>query len=72
MKRTANAKSIMKALERLGFILVRTKGDHFVYKKDGFSTQVPYHSGNRSVPLGTINLICKNGGITKRELFDCI
>ena len=68
MRTTANSMEIMKALKRLGFDKVRTKGDHYVFKKDGFSTQVPYHSGNRVVPKGTINLICRNAGITKKQL----
>lgn len=70
MKKTANAKNIMRALKKLGFNNTGTKGDHHIFKRDGFSTQVPYHSGNRSVPKGTINLICRNAGIDKRTLME--
>ena len=72
LRTTANAIEIMKALQSLGFYQARTKGDHYVFKKDGFSTQVPYHSGNRVVPKGTINLICRNAGITKKQLMQSI
>lgn len=72
MKKTANASDIMRALKKLGFYQTRTKGDHFVFKKEGVSTQVPYHSGNRSVPKGTINLICRNAGITKKQLMEYV
>lgn len=72
MKTTANATEIMKALKKLGFHQARTKGDHYVFKKDGYSTQVPYHSGNRVVPKGTMNLICRNAGITKKTLMEYI
>ena len=40
--------------------------------KNGLKTEVPYHSGNRSVPLGTINLICRRAGVTKKELMAAI
>lgn len=71
MRTTANANEIMKALKKLGFQQARTKGDHYVFKKDGYSTQVPFHSG-KVVPKGTMNLICRNAGITKKILMQYI
>lgn len=69
--KTVNAKKVMKALKILGFEEARTKGDHYVFKKDGFSTQVPYHGG-KVVPKGTLNLICRNAGITKKQLLEVL
>ena len=70
--KTANDRNIMKALKNLGFEQEKTKGDHYVFVKNGLKTEVPYHSGNRSVPLGTINLICRRAGVTKKELMAAI
>lgn len=72
MKTTANSLQVMKALKKLGFYQVRTKGDHYVFKKGRYLTQVPYHSGNKSVPKGTICLICRQAGVTKKELMECL
>lgn len=70
--KTANAKNIMKALKNLGFTEEKTKGDHYVFIRNGVRTEVPYHSGTRSVPKGTINLICRRAGITKKELMETL
>ena len=71
LKTTVNAKELIKALKRLGFYLDRTKGDHYVLKKGSYLTQVPYH-GSKTIPKGTLNLICRNAGITKKELMQYV
>ena len=70
--KTANARNIMKALKNLGFEQEKTKGDHYIFNRNGVRTEVPYHSGTRSVPKGTINLICRRAGITKKELLGAL
>ncbi len=40
------ADKVIKALERVGFVLTRQSGSHKVYKnKKGVRITVPYHSG---------------------------
>lgn len=54
-------KDVVRALKKLGFIVVRTKGSHIILKhKDGRSTVVPVHTGEIIGP-----------GLLKRILRDC-
>jgi predicted RNA binding protein YcfA (HicA-like mRNA interferase family) len=55
-------------LERLGFIVVRTRGSHVIMRHpDGRGTAVPVHSG-KDVPKGTLRSIMADTGITTQQL----
>ena len=57
-----------RALERVGFIVLRIKGSHhFLRHPDGRSTVVPIHSGETLGP-GLLNQILKDAEI-EREAF---
>ena len=57
-----------RALERAGFIVLRTKGSHhFLRHPDGRSTVVPIHSGETLGP-GLLNQILKDAEI-ERDAF---
>lgn len=55
-----SGKNLISLLEKLGFIVVRSKGSHFRLKhKDGRITTIPVH-GNESIPKGLFNKILKD------------
>ena len=57
-----------RALERVGFVVLRIKGSHhFLRHPDGRSTVVPIHSGETLGP-GLLNQILKDAEI-ERETF---
>lgn len=59
---------LVKALERAGFQLARTRGSHHVMRHpDGRGTSVPVHGG-RDVAKGTLRAILSDCGISVEEL----
>lgn len=42
MKDQKLSKAFRKKLEKNGYALVRTKGDHLIYKREGHTLSVPY------------------------------
>jgi predicted RNA binding protein YcfA (HicA-like mRNA interferase family) len=60
---------VIRALERAGFVLSRTRGAHRIYRhsETGRRVTVPYHRG-RLIPPGTLENILKEAGITVDEL----
>lgn len=63
-----NCKDIMRALKRLGWEQVSTHGDHIKFRNnEGRTTTVPYRA-SRQLAHGTIGAICKQVGISKKEL----
>ena len=57
------AKEIVKKLEAHGWALIRVKGSHYLYAKEGFRPiPVPFHGGNSD--LGILGKrILKQAGI---------
>ena len=59
---------IVRALERAGFKVARTRGSHHVMRHpDGRGTTVPVHPG-RDVGKGTLRGILADVGMTVEEL----
>lgn len=65
-----SAHDVIKFLKKNGFVLHRSSGSHFHYKRqeDGksFLVTVAYH-GNKDIPIGTMNSIVRQSGITKES-----
>lgn len=60
-------KELIKFLESIGYEFERQKGtSHRIYKKDDITIPVPMH--NKDIPLGTLAVILKEAGTTKKEL----
>jgi predicted RNA binding protein YcfA (HicA-like mRNA interferase family) len=58
---------VIKALEGVGFTVVRIKGSHcFMRHSDGRAVAVPVHS-SRDVPKGTLRAILASIGMTPDE-----
>ncbi len=67
--RRVTGRKVLKALQRAGFVLIRTKGNHhFVRHPDGRATVVPIHAGEILGP-GLFNQILKDVEI-ERDAFD--
>jgi predicted RNA binding protein YcfA (HicA-like mRNA interferase family) len=64
--------NLIRALQRLGFEVIRKKGSHpFLQHKDGRCTVVPVHRGE-TIGRGLLAQILRDCEITKDELQDDI
>ena len=63
------AKHIVKVLLKYGFVLVRQRGSHQIYRhlESGIMVPVPLHGGNKPLPLGTFLAIVKQSKILKAK-----
>ena len=59
-------REIIKVLESRGFVFIRQKGSHRLYRKDLLRVTVPYHS--KDLKPGTLRNILKQAGMTSEEL----
>jgi predicted RNA binding protein YcfA (HicA-like mRNA interferase family) len=66
----AKGKEIVHALERLGFLVVRTRGSHvFLRHPDGRVTTVPVHSSETIGP-GLLRAILRDIDLSVEELLE--
>jgi predicted RNA binding protein YcfA (HicA-like mRNA interferase family) len=69
---TITGSALIRALKKLGFEVIRTKGSHhFLKHDDGRCTVVPVHSGE-TIGKGLLSQILKDCDITKDELRDIL
>ena len=54
----------IRALERLGFAVVRQRGSHIVMRRGSMGCVVPNH---RELKLGTLTGVLKQAGVTPNE-----
>jgi predicted RNA binding protein YcfA (HicA-like mRNA interferase family) len=69
-----DGRQVIRALEREGFQIVRTKGSHHFLRKDGASRRsvtVPVH-GNRDLAPGTLRAIIDQAGLSVEEFMDLL
>jgi predicted RNA binding protein YcfA (HicA-like mRNA interferase family) len=66
--RRITIREIVEALEKDGFTLHRTKGNHYYYKKNNRLVTVPYHHSGDTLPPGTLHRIIKQAGWTEADL----
>jgi predicted RNA binding protein YcfA (HicA-like mRNA interferase family) len=59
-----SGQDIVRALEKLGFVVARQSGSHIVLKRDGHGCVVPNH---KEVKIGTINGVLRQAGVTAEE-----
>lgn len=59
-------KEMIKILEERGFMFVRQKGSHRLFRKGTLRVTVPYH--NKDLKPGTLRDILKQAEITKEEI----
>lgn len=57
----------LRALQKAGFVLIRTKGSHhFIRHADGRATVIPIHAGETLGP-GLLNQILKDAEIERHD-----
>jgi len=65
---TITGKALVRALQRIGFLIARTSGSHVILRHDdGRSTSVPVH-GNRDIPIGTLKRILRDAKLAADDL----
>ena len=70
--RRVTGRQALKALQRAGFLLIRTKGSHhFMRHPDGRSTVVPVHAGETLGP-GLFNQILKDVEIERDNFYELL
>ena len=63
-------RKITHVIESLGFVYVRTKGSHAVYRHpDGRAVVIPQHT---TVKRGTLGSILRQAGITPAEFLELL
>jgi predicted RNA binding protein YcfA (HicA-like mRNA interferase family) len=63
-------RKITTVIESLGFVHVRTKGSHAVYRHpDGRAVVIPQHS---TIKRGTLGSILRQAGITPTEFLELL
>ena len=55
---------IVRALEKLGFVVARQSGSHIVMRRNGQGCVVPSH---KEVKVGTVNGVLRQAGVTAEE-----
>jgi predicted RNA binding protein YcfA (HicA-like mRNA interferase family) len=68
------AREVMRALERAGFVHVRSKGSHRVFEhpEDKARRTIVSDHGGKDVPRGTLRKIIDQAGLTVEEFIDLI
>lgn len=64
-----SSREAIRALERLGFVRVRQKGNHIVLKRGSLTCVVPER---RELKLGTLSGMLDQADITVDELLDAM
>jgi predicted RNA binding protein YcfA (HicA-like mRNA interferase family) len=55
---------IVRALEKLGFVVARQSGSHILMKRDNQGCVIPNH---KEVKIGTVNGILRQAGVSAQE-----
>jgi predicted RNA binding protein YcfA (HicA-like mRNA interferase family) len=57
------SRDLIKLLQKNGWVLVRIKGSHHIFKHPDFTRPIPVPHPKKDVPTGTLNAILKQAGI---------
>ena len=55
---------MIRALEKLGFVVARQSGSHIVMKRGSLGCVVPHH---KEVKVGTVNGVLRQAGVSAEE-----
>ena len=67
-----SADKVIKALGKIGFVMVRQKGSHVILKNEsGIIIVVPRHSGEK-IGRGLLMKIIHQAGITKEKFLELV
>lgn len=59
----------VRALERLGFVVLRQRGSHIIMRRGSVGCVVPNH---REVKIGTLGGVLKQAGIGAEEFLEAL
>ncbi len=59
----------IRALERIGFVVVRQRGSHVVMRKDSMGCVIPNHKELKS---GTLVGLLRQAGVSMEEFIDAL
>ena len=59
----------VRALERLGFIVLRQKGSHIILRRGSMGCVVPNH---REIKIGTLDGVLKQAGVSAEEFLEAL
>ena len=63
---------LIRAFERAGYTVARTRGSHWILKNlDGKRVVIPHHA-TKVLPPGTVANILREAGLTRDELIDIL
>lgn len=66
---TFKVKAVIALLEAEGWVHVRTRGDHRIYRKNGTPRPIPVPGHlNDDLAEGTLNSILRQAGLEKKSL----
>lgn len=60
---------VVRALQRLGFAVIRQRGSHIVMRRDSSGCIVPNH---RELKTGTLAGLLKQAGVSPQEFLDAL
>lgn len=60
---------VVRALERLGFIIVRQRGSHIVMRRGSSGCVIPSH---RELKIGTLAGLLKQAGVSTEEFAEAL
>lgn len=66
LPRVSGAQAV-RALERLGFVVVRQRGSHIIMRRGGSGCVVPNH---REIKLGTLAGVLRQAGVSAEEFIN--
>jgi predicted RNA binding protein YcfA (HicA-like mRNA interferase family) len=61
LPRISGAEAV-RALQKLGFIVLRQKGSHVILRRESMGCVVPQH---RELKIGTLSGVLKQAGVTR-------
>jgi len=64
-----SGRNLIKAMKKLGFVIVRQKGSHVFLQRGQDTTVVPLHD---PLKKGTLSKILKQSNVTLEELLDVL
>lgn len=59
----------VRALQKLGFIVLRQKGSHVILRRESIGCVVPQH---RELKIGTLSGVLKQAGVTADEFMQAL
>ena len=66
---SVSGKKLIRALGKLGFVVIRQKGSHVILQRESNLITVPLHD---PIKKSTLNAILKQADVTLEELLECL